>query len=126
MGTQCPACTARWEGEGEWREWWREHQEHCAGSSMGRRLREEGEALVSAHNVDFLKVIRKVATAIAVSQGQVTIDELRGWAETNGLKPDHPNAWGAVFTGNEWEQVGEVPSSVPSNHARRVRVWRLK
>ena len=124
--TICPTCGLRCPVERGVEEWWLDHQPTCAGSYDGRRLRDEGKDLVESHNGEFMETIRKVARSIARQQGRVTVDELRGWAKQNGLAPKHQNAWGAVFRGAEWEEIGEQPSSFVTNHARRVRVWRLK
>jgi hypothetical protein len=47
--------------------------------------------------------------------------------EENGLRPDLlGNAWGSIFRGKEWECIGWRKSTRVSNHARAIRIWRLK
>lgn len=91
--------------------------------SGGDVLKEDGIERVSRHNQPFLVTIRNIARHFAEVQGQVTIDELRRWAAREGLSPDHPNAWGAVFSEPGWACVGYKQSTVPTNHARLIRIW---
>ena len=96
------------------------------GLEEGRRLRDEGKALVAEGNASFLDVIRAVARDIARDTGSVSANDLRAYALEHGLAPDHPNAWGAVFKGGEWRALGYVQSSIPSRHAGMIREWALK
>ena len=78
-------------------------------------------------NAEFLAAIRKQAVRIASRRKarSLTIDDLRNYAHQRGIAPRHPNAWGAVFRGQEWRSVDYRCSGIPSNHGRRVCVWRL-
>ena len=92
----------------------------------GAELMQLGLELVETNNVDFIETMRETARSIVRSAGKVTSDDLRRYAEANQLAPDHQNAWGAIFKGKEWVSCGRVRSSLPSNHARWITVWRVK
>ena len=94
--------------------------------TAGDWLKELGIADVSANNVEFLASVRNVARTIIASNGSVTSDDLRLWANLNDIAPTHPNAWGAVFHGGEWKHLGYVKSQIPSNHSRVIGIWCLK
>lgn len=90
----------------------------------GRQLRDQGMQRVQSHNQAWLEVARAVAGRIAARQGVVCTDDVR---EQLDVKPDHPNAWGAVFKSPEFEPTGRfVQSRTPSRHASVQRQWRLK
>ena len=97
-----------------------------APAVTGIQRREAGKDSVSANCEAFLGIIREEAKRIVLEQGKVTCDDLRRYASTRGIEPEHQNAWGAVFRGGEWECVGHCQSTVPSTHAREIKVWRLK
>ena len=92
----------------------------------GKKAKERGLDRLEDSQGDFLTTIRAVARRIARQSGKVTSDDLRIWAREHNLAPQHQNAWGAVFRGSEWEQVGWTKSTVTSNHARSIRVWKLR
>ena len=79
---------------------------------------------VAKHNASFIEVMRGVAKRISLAHGSVSIDALRQFAGERGIVPIHPNAWGGVFRGPEWQMVGREQSSVVSNHARSIIVWK--
>lgn len=87
--------------------------------------RDQGTSSVAASNADFVEHMRHIAEDICRDRGQVTCDDLRRYALRHGLKPKHPNAWGAVFRGNGWRCIGRAKSQLASNHAREIRVWEL-
>lgn len=91
----------------------------------GIREKEEGQNLVETHTPDFVDTMREAAKSIALSKGTVTADDLRSYGLKNGLRPHHPNAWGAIFKGSEWRTVGYTRSALVSNHARTIRIWTL-
>jgi hypothetical protein len=89
----------------------------------GETAKQFGLDLVSNHNPDFLATMRHVARVHCTRHGEVTIDDVRQWADLMSYKPSHPNAWGAVFrTG--FERIGFRKSTTPSAHSRMVSVWR--
>jgi len=93
--------------------------------SEGERRRETGLDLVADHNLGWLARARKEAERVARQQGEVTVEELRRWADEQDDQPNHPNAWGTVFRGNGWRPVGYRQNGRESAHARRVVVWAL-
>ncbi len=92
------------------------------GREGGRK--QLGLDLVEDHNFSFVDHMRDLAIAISNRDGQVTSDDLRRAATRLGIEPDHQNAWGAIFRGKRWKPMGYVNSTLPSNHARVIRVWR--
>jgi len=56
--------------------------------------------------------------------GSVSADDLRRYADKHNDQPGHVNAWGSVFRGAGWRMVGRMKSTIPSNHAREIKVWR--
>lgn len=91
----------------------------------GRGSKEVGQHLVEENNRTFVATMRQRAIEIATAKGRVTSDDLRRLAFAEGIKPDHPNAWGAVFLGNELIEIGRTKSRLTSNHHREIRVWGL-
>lgn len=88
--------------------------------------KETGQDLVGSHNRAFLVTMRQAARDIARRQGSVTADDLRRYAAQRGISPHHPNASGAIFRGAEWQSIAIRRSALVSNHARTIRVWRLR
>jgi hypothetical protein len=92
----------------------------------GEERKAEGLAIIEAHHGDFLSLMRTRAREIATEKGSVTSDDLRAYAACWGIEPEHRNCWGAVWRPSEWRYVGFKKSTLPSNHSRMVRVWKLK
>lgn len=90
----------------------------------GQQKQSAGIERVAKHNASFLELMRGVAKRISLEQGSVSVDALRVFASERGLVPIHPNAWGSIFRGKDWKMIGREPSSVVSNHAREVKVWK--
>lgn len=90
----------------------------------GRDLRDAGIAQVSIGREEWISKARDLAVWIAKQSGQVTINDVRHLIDL----PDdfHPNTWGAVFRGSEFEAIGYCPATHPSAHARVVRIYKLK
>lgn len=88
--------------------------------------KEAGQALVESHNEHFVERMRAQARRLCAINGTVTSDDLREAANDLGIRPRHPNAWGAIFHGDEWRAVSYTRSKLVSNHARTIRVWTLK
>ena len=90
----------------------------------GRDLRDAGIARVSIGREDWIAKARSLAVSIAKRSGQVTINDVRQFIDL----PDdfHPNTWGAVLRGDDFEPVGFCQASHPSAHARVIRIYKLK
>lgn len=74
---------------------------------------------------DFLGTARSVAKCLARKNGTVSADDVRPVMDTLGLEPPHPNVWGALFKGSEFQCIDRRPSTRASNHAREIKVWEL-
>lgn len=92
-------------------------------SARGEALKREGQASVASANAEFVGLLREEAIRLSRSQGQVDMDALRLWAEARGLRPTHCNAYGAVFLGPHWRQIGFKKSQLASSRGRIIRVW---
>lgn len=87
-------------------------------------LREAGISRVIDHNKQFIHRLRTVARRICAEKGTVCTDDLREWARDNGVIEPHFKAWSGVLKGREWIFVEWTESRWPSNHGRRVAVYR--
>ena len=92
----------------------------------GNARRRDGLDRVEQNAEEWLAWIRAEAVRISQERGEVSADDLRVVTEQAHRHPHHPNAWGAVFRGNEWELIGRRTSSTPTAHAREIKVWRYK
>lgn len=93
--------------------------------TRGDRLKDEGQELAERSNASFVRRMRRVAAAFVRRDGQVSSDDLRRYAARRGIRPRHPNAWGAIFRGTRWFILTRRKSEVASNHARWIIVWGL-
>lgn len=97
--------------------------------ATGQARKEEGVRAVAIHNITFLNAIRHIAVKISRENGGfVTADDLREYADREGIKPNHPNAWGSVFRsaprGFVFRKTGAYQASrYPSNNGRTIPVW---
>jgi hypothetical protein len=106
--------------------------------TSGAALKEEGLGLVEDKNSDWVRLLRAKAVEIAIEHGEVHIDDLRRFADAEGLAPEqfcdkcleggcdrlHKNAWGAVFRGKNWIFTGRYrKSEYTTNHTRECKVW---
>lgn len=95
-------------------------------AAESRRRKERGMALAADAVPTLLARARHLAVGVAVRKGEVTADDVSEWLELNGY-PDLGPAAGSLFRGPEWEFTGRfVQSTRKTNHARLLRVWRLK
>lgn len=91
--------------------------------TRGRQYRDHGIEKVAGNNDEFLTMCRAFAIGQCRLSGMVTIEQIREFAEWKGLKPSHPNAWGAVFKFRGFKPTSFVQNHIESAHARMVRVW---
>ena len=94
--------------------------------SLGQQLKEEGMAAVAANNEEWLVVVRCEAIRICARKGEVSSVELRAWCDEIDFHPRHPNAWGTIFSGKQWEHIGWRKTQHPDGHARDVKVWKYR
>ena len=90
----------------------------------GERAKQDGLTTVAATNKEFLETCRRYARAISALKGEVSIDDVRAFCDEHSLKPEHPNAFGAIFKNNGWLEIGRKKSCYETNHARKVSLWR--
>lgn len=94
----------------------------------GLAKKEEGKALAAANRHDLLEIARDIAVRLAKEYGTVTADDVGRELEKDNIRvEDVGPAMGSLFAGKQWEFTGQrVKSSRVSNHARELKVWRLK
>lgn len=92
-----------------------------------QRLKDEGIQQVTEHNATWVARAIAEISRLARIHSTVSADDLRLFIHREG-PPKHPNAIGAAFSGAAKSGVirrdGIVKSTVPSNHARWITVWR--
>lgn len=89
--------------------------------------RDKGISRVKAKNSDFVETLKSVARMIARKNGTVCADDLRKWADENGMVPTSSNAWGAIFCRNpDFVLHGYARSSQVQGHGNLQRVWALR
>ena len=89
----------------------------------GLELKHAGMERVALNNLAFLHKARRQIARILMERDTVSIDDLREWADDNGITPKHPNAWGTVFNGQGLIRFDYVPSRYPSSRGRMIAVW---
>ncbi len=91
----------------------------------GEQRRDAGMAVAESNHPEGIAVAKQVAVELAQQRGDVTADDVQ--AEMAERRIHLRNAAGSIFKGKRWEWTGRVvKSSRVSNHARILRVWRLK
>lgn len=88
----------------------------------GMELAAEADA-----SIEPLELARGIALRLATMYGETNADQVGQllWTE-HQIKSLGPAA-GSIFKGPEWEFTGKrVLSTRVSNHAREIKVWRLK
>lgn len=91
---------------------------------LGLALKEEGLDAVSVTDKTWVESMRESAIRISNLKGMVSSDDLREISAKSGYLPKHPNSWGAILRGKDWEMVGRKRSTHPSNHAREIKIFR--
>ena len=91
-----------------------------------RKERDDGIDRVTKNSDQFLSLVMAEAHRITARKGFVSTDDLRRYAIGAGLKPRHPNVWGAIFKQPGWVKHGVMQSKKVSNHARWIHVWSFK
>ena len=75
---------------------------------------------------NWLDRIRTIAQHHAQTNGVVSIDDLRLWADIHKDHPTSSSSWGSVFQGDQWKKVSEKNSTYTKSRSRKVSVWALK
>ena len=95
-------------------------------AAESRRRKAHGMAVAEDAANTLLNRARGYARECAIRWGEVNADDVSQWLESTG-NPDLGPAAGSLFRGPEWEFTGRfVQSTRKTNHARLLRVWRLK
>lgn len=87
------------------------------------RRREEGVQLTETANKEFVSKMREYAIEVCRRKGQVHIDDVRRHALALGVKPASSAAWGAIFRGKGWKQIGLKASELVTNHGHKSPIW---
>lgn len=89
--------------------------------------------IVGAHDENWAPLLRKLRLylySLAIEGDEVTADDAHVYLDRNRLCVGGDRRWlGALWgksDGIAWEACGWRPSTRRLNHARPVRVWRLK
>ena len=95
-------------------------QESLEAKTNGMQVAEDNAA-------DPLELARSIARRLARENGETNADAVGAILfNQHGIKSLGPAA-GSVFKGNEWVFTGKrVQSTRVKNHARELKVWRLK
>lgn len=88
----------------------------------GKKLRDNGMEIAADASSEWLGRARTVAKHLASRRPWITIENVY---DVVGL-PDHPNAAGSLFKGNEWQSTGFVQATRASRHCGILRKWSLK
>lgn len=85
----------------------------------------------AADNNSFvLSLLRIHARKVSDERGSCCSDDLRKYANEEGLNVTTPKAWGAITNSifrakDGWIEVGRKQSEIEGNHARKISVFRL-
>ena len=74
--------------------------------SLGEVARDEGIQRPAADNAEWLTAASRDAARVAARHGTVSSVDIRRWADAANFHPFSPNAWGAIFSGSQWEHTG--------------------
>ena len=92
-----------------------------------KQKKEEGMARAAMNRKDLLNFARAVAKELAHKREWITADDVQAKLLTIGVRQNLGPAAGSLFRGDEWIFTGRyIKSSRVSNHARILRVWRLR
>jgi len=90
------------------------------------QAKEDGMAKAAERKDSSLGLAREIAVEIATKKGIVTADDVGKELAARGCRDLGPAA-GHIFSDKRFEWTGEfTKSSRVSNHARLLRIWRLK
>mgnify|MGYP001559358421 CR=1 FL=1 len=91
----------------------------------GLARKQRGMETMECVDGTWIRRMRVHALARSLAIGEVSTDDLRQLVEDGEMPPPkHPQAWGCVLRSRHWVYLHEQPSIWPSNHGRRVTVWR--
>ena len=101
--------------------------------ATGTQLRDKGLAQVSEHNENWMFWALDEAEIWVehTLKDDFTGEDIRRWIESEGLKPNHPNAWGALINTLIKRKIivptGEYRAMKDNtSHARKTPVYKAK
>ena len=98
------------------------------GLFEGIKKRDEGIKEVAGKNSFVTGLLRIKAKEISRLNGSVSSDDLRKFADSEGLTVTTPEAWGAMVNGifreRGWQLIGRKQSEIVSNHGREIKIWK--
>ena len=92
----------------------------------GQQAKQLGLDLVENNNQTFVATMRGFARMFCREHGSVTTDDLHDKADSHSIEPSHRNAWGTVFRGKGWVELGFEQSRRPEARGRTIRRWTLE
>ena len=97
---------------------------------LGRAGRDEGFQLLELHGPEFTGAVIMLVSTLP-SGAEVTGEDLRRMAGKLGIRPHHPNAWGAAINvlvrSGQLVKTGQyVQMTDPRSHARETKVYRVE
>ena len=95
---------------------------------LGKQLKRQGMSVAEAANLSDLELARTIARTIAKNgDGTCDADQVgRVLKRHYGIDTLGPAA-GSLFKGEDWEFTGDRRRSARAkNHAREIKVWRLR
>lgn len=95
-------------------------------AAESRRRKAHGMAIAEDAADSLLTRAREYARSHAIRWGEVNADDVSKYLEITGYADLGPAA-GSLFRGKEWEFTGRfIQSTRKTNHARLLRIWRLR
>jgi hypothetical protein len=95
--------------------------------TRGEQLKKEGMEQAVENRGEIFDLAVRVAKELAKLYGQITTDDVYEELLKWDFNPAMLGASaGSIFKGKQWICVGWRKSTRASNHARMIRVWRLK
>lgn len=98
-------------------------------SSDGVALKDAALSGLERTNAEILAAVRSALVEMG-RWGPVDADDARDWlarqVDGEAWMKRRKDWMGALFRTGEWKAVGWKISRAPENHARPIRVWRLK
>ena len=100
---------------------------HPLFSNDGEHRKDAGMQRAAENNPTGLELAKTIARELALQHGETDADQVGALLfERHKIQTLGPAA-GSIFKGGEWEFTGKRKlSRRKSNHAREIKVWRLK
>jgi len=94
---------------------------------VGIRKRDGALLCLEEARAGLLSKARAIAVQVCLSEGYVTIDDVRAQMLWLRAGQQNGNAWmGSIFRDKRFEPCGRQKSRLVTNHGRQVTVYRLR